>query len=159
MKHRCVHTILLILIFISKNIFFIYLFIYLFFFTYIYKQSKQSRSVMSDSLRPPRAVAYQSPLSMGFSRQEYWSGLPFPSPGDLPDPGIEPRSPTLQADTLPSEPPMVHVQTDEKGVVGILCICFQGGVTTHTTQHVWAWSCILSFSWSLILLSFVLFSP
>ena len=121
--------------------------------TYIYKQSKQSCSVMSDSLRPPRAVAYQSPLSMGFSRQEYWSGLPFPSPGDLPDPGIEPRSPTLQADTLPSEPPMVHVQTDEKGVVGILCICFQGGVTTHTTQHVWAWSCILSFSWSLILLS------
>ena len=42
---------------------------------------------------------------MGFSRQEYWSGLPFPSPGDLPDPGTEPRSPTLQADSLPSEPP------------------------------------------------------
>ena len=41
---------------------------------------------------------------MGFSRQEYWSGLPFPSPGDLPDPGIEPRSPSLQADALPSEP-------------------------------------------------------
>ena len=45
------------------------------------------------------------PPSMGFSRQEYWSGLPFPSPGDLPDPGIEPRSPTLEADTLTSEPP------------------------------------------------------
>ena len=42
---------------------------------------------------------------MGFSRQEYWSGLPFPSPGDLPDPGIEPRFPALQADTLTSEPP------------------------------------------------------
>ena len=42
---------------------------------------------------------------MKFSRQEYWSGLPFPSPGDLPDPGIEPGSPALQADTLPSEPP------------------------------------------------------
>ena len=42
---------------------------------------------------------------MGFSRQEYWSGLPFPSPVDLPDPGIEPRSPALQADALPSEPP------------------------------------------------------
>ena len=42
---------------------------------------------------------------MGFSRQEYWSGLPFPSPGDLPDPGIEAGSPTLQADALPSEPP------------------------------------------------------
>ena len=53
----------------------------------------------------PWTVAHQAPLSMGFSRQEYWSGLPFPSPGDLPDPGIEPRSPTLQADALTSEPP------------------------------------------------------
>ena len=53
----------------------------------------------------PRTVVYQVSLSMGFSRQEYWSGLPFPSPGDLPDPGIEPRSPALQADALPSEPP------------------------------------------------------
>ena len=50
-------------------------------------------------------VAYQASLSMGFSRQEYWSGLPFPSAGDLPDSGIEPRSPSLQADALPSEPP------------------------------------------------------
>ena len=53
----------------------------------------------------PWTVAYQAPPSMGFSRQECWSGLPFPSPGDLPDPGIEPRSPALQADALPSEPP------------------------------------------------------
>ena len=57
----------------------------------------------------PWTVVYQAPLSMGFSRQEYWSGLPFPSPGDLPDPGIdpgiEPRSPTLQVDALPSKPP------------------------------------------------------
>ena len=53
----------------------------------------------------PWTVAYQAPLSMGFSRRECWSGLPFPSPGDLPDPEIEPGSPTLQADTLPSEPP------------------------------------------------------
>ena len=43
----------------------------------------------------PWTVAYQAPLSMGFSKQEYWSGLPFPSPEDLPDPGIEPRSPAL----------------------------------------------------------------
>ena len=50
-------------------------------------------------------VAYQAPPSMGFSRQEFWSGLPFPSPGDLPNPGIEPRSPALQADALLSEPP------------------------------------------------------
>ena len=49
-------------------------------------------------------VACQAPLSMEFSREEYWSGLPFPSPGDLPNPGIEPRSPALQADSLPSEP-------------------------------------------------------
>ena len=48
---------------------------------------------------------HQAPLSMGFSRQEYWSGLPFPSPGDLPDAGTEPRSPALQADGLTSEPP------------------------------------------------------
>ena len=53
----------------------------------------------------PWTVAYQAPLSMGFSRQEYWSGLPFPSLGDLPNPGIEPRSPALQTDALPSEPP------------------------------------------------------
>ena len=50
-------------------------------------------------------VAYQAPQSMAFSRQEYWSGLPFPSPGDLPNPGIEPRSPSLLADVLLSEPP------------------------------------------------------
>ena len=57
----------------------------------------------------PWIVAYQPALSIGFSRQEYWSGLPFPSPGDLPEPGIEPGSPTLQADVLPSEPPRKHV--------------------------------------------------
>ena len=50
-------------------------------------------------------VAYQTPLSMGFSRQEYWSGLPFPSSGDLPDPGIKLGSPALEADALTSEPP------------------------------------------------------
>jgi len=50
-------------------------------------------------------VARQAPLSMGFSRQEYWSGLPCPPAGDLPNPGIEPGSPTLQANSLPSEPP------------------------------------------------------
>ena len=47
----------------------------------------------------------QAPPFMEFSKQEYWSGLPFPYPGDLPDPGTEPRSPTLQADSLPSKPP------------------------------------------------------
>ena len=51
----------------------------------------------------PWTVALQAPQSMGFSRQEYWSGLPFPSPGDRPNSGIKPRSPALQADALPSE--------------------------------------------------------
>ena len=53
----------------------------------------------------PWTVAHQAPLSMGFFRREYWSGLPFPSTGDLPNPGIKPGSPALQADSLPPEPP------------------------------------------------------
>ena len=65
----------------------------------------------------PWTVVHQVPLSMGFSRQEYWSGLPFPSPGDLPNPGIKPVSPALQADALSSEPPgklhsLVQMQTN-----------------------------------------------
>ena len=59
---------------------------------------------------------------MEFSRQEYWSGLPFPSPGDIPDPGMEPRSPALQADALPSEPPLspsVYMAITEKPGVGV----------------------------------------
>ena len=62
---------------------------------------KLSRTVMSDSVIP--MYSPPGPLSMEFSRQEYWSGLPFPSPGDLPDPRIEPRSPALQADSFPTE--------------------------------------------------------
>ena len=65
-----------------------------------------SRSVLSDSLQPHGAR--QTPLSIGFPRQEYLSGLPFPLPGDLPYPGIEPmllEAPELHADSLPSEPP------------------------------------------------------
>ena len=60
---------------------------------------------MSDSLRLHGLVAHQAPRSMGFSRQEYWSGVPVPSPGDLTDPGIKPGSPALLAESLPSEPP------------------------------------------------------
>ena len=66
-------------------------------------KKKWSISVVFDSFS--WTVAHQAPLSMEFSRQESWSGLPFPSPGDLPDPGIKPRSPTLQADALLSRPP------------------------------------------------------
>ena len=65
------------------------------------------RSVTSDSLCPWTAV-HQRPLSLGFSRQESWSGSPFPPPGDLPNPGIKPWSSALQADSLPSEPPGVY---------------------------------------------------
>ena len=56
------------------------------------------------TLVTPWTVAHQASLSMGFSRQGYWRGFPFPSPGDLPDPGIEPGSPALQANSLPIEP-------------------------------------------------------
>ena len=62
----------------------------------------------------PWTVAYQAPPSLGFSRQEYWSGLPSPSPGDLPDPGIEPRPPALLADALTSEPPGKPMSRREK---------------------------------------------
>ena len=62
-----------------------------------------SCSVMSDSFVTLWTLASQAPLSMGLPRQEYWSGLPFPSLGDLPNPGIEPRAPELQAESLPTE--------------------------------------------------------
>ena len=55
------------------------------------------------TLSTPWGLARRAPLSMGFSRQEYWSGFPFPSLGDVPDPGIEPGSPALQADSSPAE--------------------------------------------------------
>ena len=64
-----------------------------------------SCSVVSDSSPTPWTVAFQALLSMGFLMQEYWNGLPFPSPGYLLDPEIEPRSPAFQADSLLSEPP------------------------------------------------------
>ena len=64
-----------------------------------------NRSVVFHSYATPGTVARQAPLSMESSRQEYWSGLPFPFPGDLPDSGIEPGSHVLQADSLQSEPP------------------------------------------------------
>ena len=69
------------------------------------------------TLVTPRTVAHQTSLSIGFSRQECWNGLPFPSPGDLPDPGIEPGSPALQADSLLTEPlgkPYIYIY---------MCVC------------------------------------
>ena len=69
------------------------------------RYSVLTHSVGSDSLWTPWTIALQAPPSMGFSKREYWSGLPCPPPGDLPDPGIKPRSPTLQVDSLLSELP------------------------------------------------------
>ena len=80
----------------------------LFYFHFFYELGRKEKVKLLSCVRlfaTPWTVAYQSPLSMGFSRQEYWSGLPFPSPEDLPNPGIEPGSPALQADALPSELP------------------------------------------------------
>ena len=67
------------------------------------------------TLATPWTVACQAPLSTGFSRQEWWSGLPFPTPGDLPDPGIKPGSPALQAVSLLSEPSQVRTPFNSTG--------------------------------------------
>ena len=79
-------------------------------------------SIMSNSATPWTA-ACQAPLPKGFPRQEEWIGLPFPSPGDLPDPGIEPRPPALQAQSLPTEPlgkPREFLNSDENHLKFIL---------------------------------------
>ena len=100
-----------------------------------------SYSVVSNSATV-WTVACQAPLSMRFSRQEYPSGLPCPPPGDLPNLGTEPRSPTLQADSLPSEPPgkplvrlaIIKKSTDNK--------CWRGCGENGTLLHCW-WECKL----------------
>ena len=71
-----------------------------------------SHQVVSNPFATPWSVARQTPLSMGFPRQEHWSGLPFPSPGDLPDPGNEPGSPALQGDSLLTELGQEHPISD-----------------------------------------------
>ena len=73
--------------------------------TYMQSESEVKSLSHVQLFATPWTVACQAPLSMGFSTQEYWSGLPFPSPEDLPNPGIKPGSPALQADALSSEPP------------------------------------------------------
>ena len=83
----------------------------------------------------PRTVTHQAPLSMEFFRQEYWSGLPFPSSGDLPNPGTELRSPALQADSLPSETYLLHYR----------------GALEYTYIHVYTYTCICSFSNSFLI--------
>jgi len=77
------------------------------------KQTNKSLS-RAQLFATPWTVAHQAPPSMEFYRQEYWSGLPFPSPGDLPDSGIEPGSSALQVDALPSDPPVTIKKGKEK---------------------------------------------
>ena len=103
-----------------------------------------SHSVVSDSLWPMDCVACQAPQSMGFSRQEYWRGLLFPSPGDLPDPGIEPRSPALWADSLTSEPPEISLFSN---VLGNLFYVW----------NILRLACFLSFVWLLWYLPYSFF--
>ena len=83
------------------------------------------------------------PLSMGFSRQEYWSGLSHPSPGDLPNPGIEPRSPSLQADALTSEPPGRPTPWEALLVVKYLKYPHPEGVSQKTCREKSADFCVL----------------
>ena len=87
----------------------------IFFLSYLNRNVKSLSRVRL--FATPWTVAYQAPLSMGFSSQEYWSGLPCPSPRDLPNPGIEPRSPTSQTDTLPSEPPGKSTLSQRKSLI------------------------------------------
>ena len=89
-----------------------------------------SCSVLSDSFATPWTVAHQASLSTGFSRQENWSGLPFPSPGDLPNSGIEVRSPALQADSLPSEP-----SEKPKGMTKLDSVLQSRDITLPTKVH------------------------
>ena len=82
----------------------------------------------------PGTVARQAPLSRGFPRQEYWRGLPFPSPGDLPNPRTEPVSPAWQADSLP----VSHLgSTQSPGVLGNKLNCQSGQVTTSLKEEYW----------------------
>ena len=97
--------------------------------------TKREREKLLSCLRlfaTPWVVAYQAPTSMGFSRQEYWNRFPFPSSGDLPNPRIEPRSPALQTDALPSEPPGKPIALLTKSSLG------------WDTQFLRAWSALLS---------------
>ena len=100
----------------------------------------------------PWTVAYQAPPSVGFSRQECWSGLPFPSPGDLPDPGIEPGSPALQADALLSEPPGKPVDYENGTLMSKIDILLRDMADAFSLGHVkiqlkesheQTWRCVL----------------
>ena len=108
-----------------------------------YVLSKDKVKVKVKSLSWVRLFAtlwtHQAPPSMRFSWQEYWSGLPFPSPGDLPDPAIEPRSPTLQADALTSEPKTLLIwrwaQLNHLSLEAITKLCTFFHSNSFLTKH------------------------
>ena len=81
----------------------------------IWSESEVAQSC-STLCKPMDSSLHQAPPSMGFSRQEYWSGLPFPSPENLSNPGMKPGSPALQVDSLPSEPPVKTLTAESKGI-------------------------------------------
>ena len=94
----------------------------------------------------PETAAHQAPPSLGFSRQKHWSGLPFPSPGDLPNPGIEPWSPALQADSLPSETAGKSGNRDNHVIISYLfytwyqeCICVNPNLPIPITHSLPPW--------------------
>ena len=90
----------------------------------------------------PWTVAYQAPLSMRFSRQGYWSGLPFSSPGDLPNPGIELVFPALQADALPSEPPGSPIY-----MCVCVCVCVCIHIHTHIYMYIYIFTIVQKNTW------------
>ena len=103
---------------------------------------------MSNSCNPTEHITHQAPVSVEFSRQEFWSGLPFPSPGDLPYPGIKTRSSALQVDSLPpSEPPgkPEYMYMKVRVCVSIyICVCIRiyVYVCIHICTHVYIYRCI-----------------
>ena len=101
-------------------------------FPVLIQSESVSRFVVSDSLTP-WTVVQQAPLSMGFSKQKYPSGLPFPCPGDLPDPGIEPGAPALQEASLLSEP--AGWETRESTAVRALGTSWAAGSRHHSSSH------------------------
>ena len=92
-------------------------------FTFVEGTTACSVAQSCPTLGGSRDCTHQAPPSMGFSRQECWSGLPCPPPGDLCNPGIEPRSPTLQADSSPSEPPGKPIRCNELILGGHMNVC------------------------------------
>jgi len=88
----------------------------------------------------PWTVAHQTPLSMGFSRQEYWSGVPFPSPGDLSDPGIKLRSPALQTEYLPYEPSGMPIPTSVSKYILLVLFLWRTVINIASSSCPCTWS-------------------